>query len=70
MPTSRCTFLMLKGIYNKFSEIWISDQPFLVLTYVYHYMPWVGRQLMTKIFGPARVRSLIEGLDIYDVKVK
>jgi hypothetical protein len=49
--------------------MWISDQPFLLMTYVQTYMPWVARQLMTFLVGPARVKALKEGENIYDVKV-
>lgn len=51
MPTERCTALMVKGMKYKdlISEIWISDQPILFLTYLSAYLPWLNRLLFTKV---------------------
>eukprot|EP01038_Epipyxis_sp_PR26KG_P011290 gene11290-15147_t len=69
MPTARCTFLVAKGMYYKFSEMWISDQPFLLTTYLTSYMPAVARLLFAKAVGPARVKALKAGQNIYSSKV-
>ena len=69
MPTERCTHLVAKGMAHRVSEMWISDQPFLLVTYLNTYMPWVSRQLFTKLLGPTRVRILKEGGNLYDAKV-
>jgi hypothetical protein len=68
MATERCTNLIAKGMYHKVDEMWISDQPFLLFTYMNVYAPWLTRQ-MFKIVGPMRVKVLREGGNIYDVKV-
>jgi len=65
MPTERCTELMAKGMYHRVEEIWISHQPFLLFTYVSQYMPRVSR-VLAKILGPARVKALKEGTNLYD----
>ena len=68
MPASRCTHLVLKGIYWGFNEIWISDQPILFTTYIACYAPAVARFLFCKILGPARIRALKSGTNVYDTK--
>jgi len=67
MTTLRCVELMLRGMYHKVDEMWISDQPILLFTYLNTYAPWVSRQLL-KYVGPARVKILKEGGQIYDMK--
>ena len=69
MPTERCTSLIMKGLYYNIDEMWISEQPFLLVTYMVQYMPFVSRQLFSKLLGPARVNALKTGQDVYDVKV-
>ena len=68
MPTNRCTHLILKGLFNGFDEMWISDQPYLLLTYVATYMPWWMRLIGTKIAGPGRIKALKEGTNLFDTK--
>jgi len=65
-PTSRCTFLISKAMAYKFEEIWISSQPFLALAYFNMFFPWAGRQLSKKIIGPARVKALELGGDVFN----
>lgn len=67
MSTLRCIELVMRGLYYKVDEMWISDQPFLFFTYLNVYFPWVSRQLF-KVVGPLRVKILKEGGNIYDVK--
>jgi hypothetical protein len=69
MDTDRCTGLVAKGLYYNMDEMWISDQPFLFLTYLTQYAPALSRFVATKIAGPARIKALKEGQNIYDVKV-
>ena len=69
MSADRAAALMLKGIYYNLPEMWISEQPFLLMTYLNTYMPWVARILFVKVIGPARIKSLREGTNVYDVKV-
>lgn len=68
MPTSRCTHLMAKAMYYKLMEVWIADQPLLFMTYVAQYMPTASNYLFAKVLGPARVRALQTGGNVYDVK--
>lgn len=68
MPTSRCTHLMAKGMKWRLDEIWISNQPFLAITYLNTYFPFVSRQLFKYFIGPGRVKALASGADIYDMK--
>lgn len=65
MPTARCTELMTVGMYHRVEEMWISPQPFLLFTYVSQYSPSLARRL-AKVMGPARVKALKEGTNIYD----
>ncbi len=69
MPTDRCTGLIVKGLYHDLDEMWISDQPFLALTYLTEYFPWVSRQILVKVAGPARIRAIKSGENIYDMKI-
>lgn len=69
MSTARCTELMVRGMYHNTQEMWIAKQPFMLLTYMAVYMPWVGRQIMTNIVGPSRCKMVMEGGNMYDVKV-
>lgn len=69
MPTERCTFLMMKGIYHRLPEMWISDQPYLLVTYIGQYFPWISRAMFTNLMGPARVAAMIDGGNLFDVKV-
>jgi len=39
MSTKRCADLMVVGIANKLDEIWISENPPLLSTYINQYFP-------------------------------
>ena len=67
METSRCTGLMVKGMFHKVEEMWISHQPLLSLTFVAEYMPWLSRQLFTNIVGPSRAKMLKTGGSMYSL---
>lgn len=67
MSTARCTSLVVKGLFYRFEEMWISEQPILALAYVNVYMPWISRQIMSKVAGPKRVKALKEGGKMNDV---
>jgi len=68
MATPRFSELALRGIYFKFSEMWIADQPFLLVTYIASYFPWVYRQLNVYVVGAMRVNAMTGGTDLYNVK--
>jgi dehydrogenase/reductase SDR family member 7 len=68
MPTARCAQLTLRGVYHKLPELWISEEPVLAMAYVTQYLPYVSKLLFTKILGPARVKALQGGQNIYDLK--
>lgn len=69
MATVRCSDLILKGLWHGLDEMWIAGQPFLLFTYLTQYLPGVSRFYATKIAGPARIRALSQGENIYDLKV-
>jgi dehydrogenase/reductase SDR family protein 7 len=67
MPTARCTHLMAKAMYYRWMmEVWISEHPVLLLGYLTQYAPTLGNLLIAKLIGPARVRVLQTGGDVYD----
>jgi dehydrogenase/reductase SDR family protein 7 len=68
MPTARCTHLMAKAMYHRLMEVWISDQPLLAMTYITQYFPTLSQLLFSRVLGPARVRALQNGGDVYDIK--
>lgn len=66
MTTLRCVELILRGLYYHVDEMWISEHPFLLFTYLNTYAPWTSRAIM-KLMGPMRAKILKEGGNIYDV---
>lgn len=68
MPTERCSKLVLRGLFHRLGELWIAEQPILLITYLSVYFPGFTRQVMTKIMGPARIKALQGGKNIYDMK--
>jgi hypothetical protein len=68
MPIERFIALFLRGLYNGYEEMWISQQPYLFFTYVNVFTPWFGRQV-AKVMGPQRVKALKTGENIFDIKV-
>jgi hypothetical protein len=68
MPVERFTALFLRGLYNGYEEMWISEQPYLFFTYANVFTPWFGRQV-AKVMGPQRVKALKTGENIFDIKV-
>ena len=69
MTTPRFVAVMLRGLYYNVDELWISTQPFLLLTYLSQYAPWVSRQ-MGKLVGPPRVEAIREDGNPFDLKVR
>ncbi|XP_013869324.1 dehydrogenase/reductase SDR family member 7 [Austrofundulus limnaeus] len=62
MPTSRCVRLMLVGMANGVKEMWIAQQPFLLIYYLWQYAPtfaWV----ITDLIGRKRVQNFKSGVD-------
>jgi dehydrogenase/reductase SDR family protein 7 len=70
MDTTRCTSLMVRAMFYKsyIQEIWISQQPFLFLSYLSKFAPFTSRAIFSEIVGPSRIRMLRNGENIYDVK--
>lgn len=68
MATDRCTSLILKGLFHDQDEMWISDHPFLLFTYLAQYLPGLARWYGSHVAGPARVRAITNGENIYDLK--
>ncbi|XP_023681315.2 dehydrogenase/reductase SDR family member 7 [Paramormyrops kingsleyae] len=62
MATSRCVRLMLVGIANQVKEMWIGQQPFLLMSYLWQYTPtWAWS--VTGMLGKRRVENFKAGLD-------
>lgn len=61
MPTSRCVRLMLISMANDLKEVWISDHPVLMGTYMWQYMPTWALWLTSKL-GKKRIQNFKNGL--------
>ena len=68
METHRFAQLASIGIYHHIDEMIVSKQPFLLITYMSIYMPWLYRQINVWLIGGLRTRALVEGRDLYDIK--
>ncbi|XP_068108254.1 dehydrogenase/reductase SDR family member 7 [Hyperolius riggenbachi] len=62
MPTERCSRLILVTAANDLKETWISDQPILLVCYLWQYMPTWAWWITEKI-GQKRIESFKKGLD-------
>ncbi|XP_008564168.1 PREDICTED: dehydrogenase/reductase SDR family member 7 [Galeopterus variegatus] len=62
MATSRCVRLMLISIANDLKEVWIADQPFLSMPYLWQYMPTWAWWITGKL-GKKRIENFKSGLD-------
>ncbi|XP_010604207.1 dehydrogenase/reductase SDR family member 7 [Fukomys damarensis] len=62
MATSRCVRLMLITMANDLKEVWIAEQPFLLVTYLWQYMPTWARWLSNKL-GKKRIENHKSGVD-------
>lgn len=62
MATSRCVRLMLICMANDLKEVWIADQPFLSVAYLWQYMPTWALWLTNKL-GKKRIENFKKGLD-------
>ncbi|XP_022348029.1 dehydrogenase/reductase SDR family member 7 [Enhydra lutris kenyoni] len=62
MATSRCVRLMLISMANDLKEVWITYQPFLLITYLWQYMPTWAWWLTNKL-GKKRIENFKNGLD-------
>lgn len=61
MATSRCVRLMLISMANDLKEVWIADHPFLLVVYLWQYMPtWAW--WLTNILGKKRIENFKNGL--------
>ena len=69
MDTKRATEVMSVGLYHKYSEIWVGEQPFLLLTYIGVYCPALYRQIMVYIGGPSRVAASMNNESLMDIWV-
>mmetsp|Transcript_25718 Transcript_25718/g.43328 ORF Transcript_25718/g.43328 Transcript_25718/m.43328 type:complete len:317 (+) Transcript_25718:58-1008(+) len=67
MTTPRFVNLFLRGLARDVDEMWISTQPFLLLTYMAQYMPWLSRQI-GRVVGPSRVKAIDEDGNPFDLK--
>ncbi|XP_014720126.1 dehydrogenase/reductase SDR family member 7 [Equus asinus] len=62
MATSRCVRLMLVSMANDLKEVWIADQPFLSMTYLWQYMPTWAWWITNKV-GKKRIENFKSGVD-------
>ncbi|XP_066198660.1 dehydrogenase/reductase SDR family member 7 [Saccopteryx leptura] len=62
MATSRCARLMLISMANDLKEVWIAEQPFLAMAYLWQYMPTWAWWLTDKL-GKERIENFKKGLD-------
>lgn len=60
MPTDRCAHLSCLAIANRLSEVWISEHPFLFITYLAQYAPDTGRWILKK-YGTTTLMKAREG---------
>ncbi|KAG9481290.1 hypothetical protein GDO78_010497 [Eleutherodactylus coqui] len=62
MATDRCVRLLLVAAANDLKETWISDQPYLILYYLWQYAPTWGWWLTQK-GGQKRIQNFKSGID-------
>ncbi|KAM4014589.1 dehydrogenase/reductase SDR family member 7 [Anomaloglossus baeobatrachus] len=62
MATDRCVRLMLISAANDLKEVWIADQPYLLLYYLWQYAPTWGWWLTQK-GGQKRIKNFQSGID-------
>lgn len=62
MATSRCVRLMLISMANDLKEVWIAEQPFLLMVYLWQYMPTWAWWITNKL-GKKRIENFKKGLD-------
>jgi hypothetical protein len=56
-------------MYYRLMEVWISQQPLLLVTYIAQYAPTLSNFVFSKIVGPARVKVLHSGSgNLFDIK--
>ncbi|KAM5340814.1 dehydrogenase/reductase SDR family member 7 isoform 2-T2 [Glossophaga mutica] len=64
MATSRCVRLMLVSMANDLKEVWIGEQPFLLMVYLWQYMPTWGMWLMNRL-GKKIIENFKGGLGTF-----
>ncbi|KAG8191969.1 hypothetical protein JTE90_002241 [Oedothorax gibbosus] len=62
LKPKRCAHLILVAGANRLTECWVANQPFLLLTYLAQYNPWVHRYVMGFIFSKKRLEKIYEGI--------
>ncbi|XP_068821176.1 dehydrogenase/reductase SDR family member 7 isoform X2 [Capricornis sumatraensis] len=62
MATSRCVRLILVTMANDLKEVWIADQPFLLMFYLWQYMPTLAWWLTNKA-AKRRIENFKSGVD-------
>ncbi|XP_036988319.2 dehydrogenase/reductase SDR family member 7 [Artibeus jamaicensis] len=69
MATSRCVRLMLVSMANDLKEVWIGEQPFLSMAYLWQYMPTWGIWLMN-ILGKKIIANFKGGLGTFSLNTR
>ncbi|XP_074092034.1 dehydrogenase/reductase SDR family member 7-like isoform X1 [Macrotis lagotis] len=62
MKTSRCVRLMLVAMANDLKEVWIAEQPYLSVCYIWQYAPTWAWWITSKL-GHRRIENFKNGLD-------
>uniref|UniRef100_A0A0B7BHU6 Dehydrogenase/reductase SDR family member 7 n=4 Tax=Arion vulgaris TaxID=1028688 RepID=A0A0B7BHU6_9EUPU len=60
MTTDRCAHLIAVAVANKMYEVWITQNPWLILLYLYQYCPDMARWMFMK-FGVKLLMTMREG---------
>uniref|UniRef100_A0A8C9QDP1 Dehydrogenase/reductase SDR family member 7 n=1 Tax=Spermophilus dauricus TaxID=99837 RepID=A0A8C9QDP1_SPEDA len=60
MATSRCVRLMLIAMANDLKEVWIAEHPFLLVAYLWQYMPTLAIWMTNKL-GKKRINNFQSG---------
>ncbi|XP_037359354.1 dehydrogenase/reductase SDR family member 7 isoform X3 [Talpa occidentalis] len=62
MATSRCVRLMLISMANDLKEVWIADHPYLLVAYLWQYLPTWAWWITGKL-GKKRIENFKRGVD-------
>ncbi|KAF7466885.1 Hypothetical predicted protein [Marmota monax] len=69
MATSRCVRLMLVAMANNLKEVWIGEQPYLLVAYLWQYVPTLAWWIIHK-FWEKRIDLFKSGVDVSKTKYK
>ncbi|CAL8073687.1 unnamed protein product [Orchesella dallaii] len=61
MSTERCAYLSLTGIANELEECWLTSFPYLQLTYLSHYQPFLAGRVWKWICSSGQAKNMRDG---------